>query len=147
MFREKLPIVVRNHIAEMSFTADTWKAVLTKADQVFDSNQAAEPRTQSVSAVTTTTTPEVAATTSSRGRGGGNRGRGRGRGNGGNRGGDTQASQPTTPAATGHKGPRHATAKGSNDKLCKLHYRWGENATYCAGPWKCPMKDIYKAPQ
>ena len=47
MFREKLPIVVRNHIAEMTFTTDTYKAILTKADQVFNSNQSAEPVTNS----------------------------------------------------------------------------------------------------
>ena len=43
MFRDALPIVVRNHIAELQFNKDTYKAIFTKADQVFDSNQATEP--------------------------------------------------------------------------------------------------------
>ena len=46
MFREKLPIVVRNHIAEMSFNKDTYKAIFTKADQVWDSNQSSVPLMQ-----------------------------------------------------------------------------------------------------
>merc|ERR1711923_444617 len=61
MFREKLPIVVRNHIAELSFNKDTYKAVLTKADQVWDSNKESEPLPRAVAAVTTSDTPQVAA--------------------------------------------------------------------------------------
>ena len=43
MFREKLPIVIRKHLAEMSFNKDTYKAIFLKADQVYDSNRASEP--------------------------------------------------------------------------------------------------------
>ena len=43
MFRESLPVVVRNHIADLPFTKDTYKDVFKKADQVWDSNRAAEP--------------------------------------------------------------------------------------------------------
>ena len=67
---------------------------------------------------------------------------------GGNNKGQTAAPTPTSTTTTaGNKGPRHATAKGDNDKLCRIHYRWGENGTYCAAPWKCPMKNVFKAPQ
>ena len=164
MYREALPVVVRNHIAEMEFTSATYKNVLKKSDQVFDSNSSNQPvrGPATVAAVSNQADQEVAAVRSARG--------GRGGGRGGNRGGRSQrgaangsgtyqapqtqsTTNSTTPApAAGagqaqNKGPRHATAKGSNDKLCKIHYRWGENATFCAAPWKCPMKDIYKTPQ
>ena len=92
--------------------------------------------------------PEVAAAKPARGN---NRGRGGSRGGRGGRGGQsntTSNSTSATPAqAKPNSGPRHATAQGENDKLCKIHYRWGVNANFCAGPWKCPMKDIFKAPQ
>ena len=157
MYREALPVVVRNHIAEMKFTKETHKEVFKKSDQVFDSNQSSQPirgSSASVAAVGNSSTSEVAAIKPQRGggRGRGNRGGGSGRGG---RGGTSNSSNSTTSQSAstsntsteGHKGPRHATAKGSNEKLCKIHYRWGENGTYCAAPWKCPMKDTYKAPQ
>ena len=144
--------MIRNHIAEMAFNKNTYKQVFTKSDQIYDSNQTHTVRgatAAAISAQPSQETPEVAATSSGRGRG---RGRGQSRSRGGG-----SSSTRTVPAANanqasttqnqGHKGPRHATAKGSNDKLCKIHYRWGENGSYCAAPWKCPMKDVYKSPQ
>ena len=154
MFREALPVVIRNHIAEMTFTKDTYLQIFRKCDQIYDSNQTTQVK-GSVAAVshstpTSTSDPEVAAI-----RGRGNRGgRGRGGGRGGRGGGSTTANAPPPPTTTtttttpkGNTGPKHATAKGDNDKLCKIHYKWGENGAYCAAPWKCPMKNIYKAPQ
>ena len=158
MYREALPVVVRNHIAELEFSSATYKKVFMKSDQVFDSNASSQPVRGS--AVATISNPqsdqEIAAVRSQRG-GRGGRGGFRGGARGGRGGGNPNAASPpaaaaptptapTTPA-TGNKGPRHATAKGSNDKLCRIHYRWGENGNFCAAPWKCPMKDIYKAPQ
>ena len=164
MYREALPVVIRNHIAEMEFTKDTYKEIFKKSDQVFDSNQSSQPVRGSVSvaAVSNPTqvlpTGEIAATTAQRGRGG--RGRGRGGNRGGGRGGATGSTSATNAASaasnnqttpststTSNKGPRHATARGDNEKLCKIHYKWGANGTFCAAPWKCPMKDVYKAPQ
>ena len=147
-------MVVRNHIAESTFSKETYKDIFKKSDQVFDSNQSTTPRGATVAAVgqPTPSEPEVSALRPQRGgaRGGrGNRGGGSSRGA---RGG--QANQPPNPTnASGNtntnqnKGPRHATAKGADDKLCKIHYKWGENSTYCAAPWKCPMKNVYKSPQ
>ena len=73
-------------------------------------------------------------------------------GNGNNSNKPTPSSSSSTPKPTtkpdqGNKGTRHPTAKGDNDKLCRMHFKWGENSLYCAAPWKCPMKAVYKAPQ
>ena len=38
MYRENLPVVVRNHVAEMHFNKDTYKDIFTTSDKVFDSN-------------------------------------------------------------------------------------------------------------
>ena len=155
MFREALPVVIRNHIAQLTFSKDNYLQIFTICDQIYDSNRDSEPAGQVAAVITNQpqpSTPEVAATTTSaRGRGNrgrGNRGnRGGGQNQGQGRGSNSNSTQNQTTPAEGHKGPKHATAKGSNDKLCKIHYRWGENGSYCAAPWKCPMKDIYKAPQ
>ena len=67
MFREKIPIIIRNHIADMPFNKDTFEAIFDKADQVFDSNRGSEPLdTPQVSAVVrsapvASSTPEQAA--------------------------------------------------------------------------------------
>ena len=132
-----------------------------KADQVWASNQAADPTPRpTVAAVkvdqTTESGGDVAAVSfRGRGRGCGQRG---GRGQGRGRGGNNNQSRSTTPnaAATAApstsssekpKGTRHPTAKGKDENLCKLHFNWGVNANYCAAPWKCPMKDQWTAPQ
>ena len=36
MFRGQLPVVIRNHISEMTFSKDTYKAVFAKADLVWN---------------------------------------------------------------------------------------------------------------
>ena len=162
MYRDAIPVVVRNHIAQLSFNKDTYQEIFTISDQVYDSNQAPD-RKPAVAAVDTyQNPPEVAAASipSSRRGGGANRGRGGNRGGGSRSNTNTNANtnsntnsntnantNSNTNSTGGNKGTRHATAKGSNDKLCKIHYRWGENGTYCAAPWKCPMKDVYRAPQ
>ena len=132
---------------ELKFSKETCKEMFTKSDQVFDSNQSGQPtRSATIAAVSAQAEPnqpEVAAVRPPR------RPKPQ-RGAGGNK--PTPPANTSKPAAatatpTAHKGPRHATAKGANEKLCKIHYRWGENGSYCAAPWKCPMKDTYKAPQ
>ena len=150
MYRDAIPVVVRNHIAEMEFNKDTYRQVFLKSDQVYDSNKSTQPvRAAAVAATSVQPTvqsnadPEVAAVKPPR----------KPKNNKGNNANTQQTpstSKPQTPAdapAAGHKGPRHATAKGDNEKLCRIHYKWGVNGTYCAAPWKCPMKNIYKAPQ
>ena len=71
MFREALPVVIRNHIAQLEFNKDTYLQIFKICDQVYDSNRSEDPR--SVAAVSVTnTTPEVAATSFNK------QGRGRG---------------------------------------------------------------------
>ena len=147
MYREAIPVVIRNHIAELQFNKDTYKQIFQKSDQVYDSNKTTQPVRRATVAATSaqpkqnsTLEPEVAAVKSPRPPKKNNKG--------GNNKGQTAAPTPTSTTTTaGNKGPRHATAKGDNDKLCRIHYRWGENGTYCAAPWKCPMKNVFKAPQ
>ena len=160
MYREKIPVVIRNHVAQLQFNKDTYMQIFTISDQIYDSNQSSEPMSngQAVAAVTSETkaTPEVAATSVRRPQR--NQRNQQNRGQNGNRGGNSNNSNRTStntnnnsstsqPATGQNKGPKHATARGDSDKLCKIHYRWGENGNFCAAPWKCPMKDIYKAPQ
>ena len=154
MFRENLPTVIRNHVSEMTFTKDTHKAIFQKADQVWASNQASEPAavarpTVAATAVATASAAKpasdpatVAAITTRR------------KPNKPNKNqqsttpkpASTNATASATPA-TKPKGTRHPTAKGKDENLCRIHFSWGINATYCAAPWKCPMKDQWKAPQ
>ena len=153
-FREKIPIVVRNHLADMPFNVNTYEAIFDKADQVWDSNRGSEPSsTPQVSATAAASTnQEVAAVQKGsqknknkggqRGQGNqnqsGQRGQGnqnqngQGRQNGQNQ--NTQTNKPAKPAL-------------NDDKLCKIHAKWKENATFCAAPWGCRMKDVYRAPQ
>ena len=155
MYREALPVVIRNHIAEMPFTKDTYKDVFKKSDQIFDSNKTTTIKTAAtVASVTPSDSSEVAATKPQRGgfRGGrGYRGGGRGGRGGGAQNSNTNSNPPpataTTTTSNSNKGTRHATAKGDSEKLCKIHFKWGENGSYCAAPWKCPMKSVFKAPQ
>ena len=141
-FRGQLPVVIRNHISEMTFSKDTYKAVFAKADQVWASNQAPEPNPRAtVAAVQSNlsdTTTEVAAVGQGRGQ---PRGRAPSRGaqrtqrggRGGGRGGSTNQSTPTNPTSSitskPHKGTKHPTAKGKDDSLCKIHFACGVNAT------------------
>ena len=160
MYREAIPIVIRNHIAEMTFNKDTYKQILQKSDQIYDSNQSSNPvKGAAVAAVSSSQEPEVAAIRprANRGGRGGNRGGNRGGGRGGtssttssssSSASSTSAQPASSSTGSGQgRGPRHATAKGDSDKLCKIHFKWGENGSYCAAPWKCPMKNVYKAPQ
>ena len=146
MFREALPVVVRNHIAEMSFNKDTYKAIFTKADQIFDSNQGAEPlppSTRSVAATDTNNT-SVAAVQKSQKNKKNNKGQ-KGQ-SGQNQGQSQNTSGQTTQKENGSpKPPKKPTINAEN--LCKIHAKWKDNATFCAAPWGCKMKNVYRAPQ
>ena len=141
MFQEQLPITVRNHISDMTFSKDTYKAIFAKADQVWSSNQAPEPPSVSrptVAAIKPESVPTPSAETAALGK-------------------NKKPKKPATPSPATTtttttkppkpKGTRHPTAKGKDEALCRIHFSWGVNATYCAAPWKCPMKDTWKAPQ
>ena len=154
MYREQLPITVRNHIAELSFNKDTYKQVFTTSDKVHASNQSTQPvRATTLAAVShqpaQNSAAEVAAVTGARNK---NQRNNKGGGGGAQKPNNTanpqtQTQPKTQPETKPNKGTRHATAKGADDKLCRIHFKWGINGSYCAAPWKCPMKDIFKAPQ
>ena len=162
MFREQLPVVIRNHISEMKFSKDTYRAIFAKADQVWASNQAAEPTpSRSVAAVTAPApaaegSSDVAAVSfKNKGK---NKNKNQNRpnqgqqnsqnrqvqGQAGKNKGQGQQNQGQNQGGQAQK-PRHPTAKGEN--LCRIHTKWGVNATFCAAPWQCPMKDQWTAPQ
>ena len=141
MFREKLPIVVRNHIAELSFNKDTYKAVLTKADQVWDSNKESEPLPRAVAAVTTSDTPQVAAVQKSpnfqgsqKNKNNKNSNQGQNKGQKNQNKGQNKQDSPPTP-------------KVNEESLCRIHAKWKNDANFCAAPWACKMKNVYRAPQ
>ena len=142
MFREALPVVVRNHIAELSYNKDTYKDVFTKADQVYDSNRAAEPLPRQVAAIakptsSTTTTPEVAAV------------QGSSKGKNKNKNKAQNQNQSQTNTNTGQNGNKKADQKSgvNEENLCRMHAKWKNDANFCSAPWKCKMKNIWKEPQ
>ena len=148
MFREKIPIIIRNHIADMPFNKDTYETIFDKADQVWDSNRADEPlpnrqvaATTPASAQTVQKGQEVAAV-QNKSNGGqknkNNKGQNKGQSNKGNQSG--QNSQKDQ----GQSAPK---PKVNDDNLCRIHAKWKENATFCAAPWACRMKNVWKAPQ
>ena len=128
IWRRSLPSVVRNQIADMDFTAATYKAVFDKADSVWTSNAASTPV---VAALAKNDPSEVAAASFRGGRGGrggfrGGRG-GQSRG-GGNQGGGTSQT------------PRHSDNVPAG--ACKLHKKFGKAAWKCADRHSCPWRDF-----
>ena len=168
LWKRQLPASVKSHIAGMKFDKDTFKEVLQHADDVHASNTPSAS-VAAVRLVTASAPPpasldetqpalpypaaEVAA--ASRGRGGrggrGNRG-GRG-GRGGNRGGgQSNGSQSGGQSGSGataaggqsrHKGPKHPDLPPGEWTGCRLHYRWGKQAHFCAEPATCPWKNVF----
>ena len=144
MYREALPVVVRNHIAEMPFNKDSFKDVFTKSDQVFDSNKASDNSSRPVASVSTPATAqsEVAAVqgqSKNKGQNNKNKNKNKGQGQGKNNGQSGGQKNGQGEAAT--KTPIN------DDGHCRIHAKWKENATFCAAPWGCKMKNVYKAPQ
>ena len=142
LWKRQLSSSVRAGIAHCTFNADTAKATMQLADDIWASN----PAPQSVAAVLDETqpaipyaTPEVAAI---RGRGG--RG-GRGRGGRGGRGGQRGAANNGSGTSSGpkHKGTKHPDLPQGEWKGCSMHFRWGRSAHFCSEPSSCPRKDIF----
>ena len=156
MFREKIPVIIRNHIADMPFNKDTYEAVFDKADQVWDSNRSSEPlnggqvaaiKATPSNASSTSTQQEVAAVQrknqrNNKNQNGQNQNNNRnqnqrgqnGQSQSGQNGQNSQGTRPPKPAI-------------NDDNLCRIHAKWKENANFCAAPWGCRMKNVYKAPQ
>ena len=60
MYRDAIPVVVRNHIAEEEFNKDTYVRIFKASDKVYASNQGPDPKPP-VAAVTAANQQEVAA--------------------------------------------------------------------------------------
>ena len=140
MFREALPILIRNHIADMPFTADTYEAVFDKADQVFDSNQGTEPVTHKSVAAVSSNSSEVAALQKNKQQ----KNKGQYKGNNNGQSNNTGGQKAQTPTSSSSKPSK---PKVNEDNLCRIHAKWKDNATFCAAPWACRMKNVWKAPQ
>ena len=39
------------------------------------------------------------------------------------------------------------TPKVNDETLCRIHAKWKNDANFCAAPWACKMKNVYRAPQ
>ena len=147
MFREALPVVVRNHIAQKPFNKDTYKDIFKEADKVFDSNQGAEPvaATRSVAstkAIVTQTSSEVAAVynkSQKKNKNANNSGQAVQNGNQG------QSNKNQKPQNGQNSQPKKKNL--SEDGLCNMHKKWKAEANFCSAPWGCKMKDVWKAPQ
>ena len=146
MFKDALPIAVRNHIAEKKFTAENYKEVFKSADQVFDSNSASEPVRQ-VAAVTKD--PEVAAVQSQFKKQKKDKNKGQGNQNGQKGQNGQNSSKPNSTNQGQGTSDQNKPKKPviSDEGLCKIHQKWRNDATFCAAPWGCKMKNIYRAPQ
>jgi hypothetical protein len=150
MFREKIPVLIRNHLADMTFNVDTYEAIFDKADQIWNSNRGSEPQQAAVSSDSAKSSATEVSAIQRRGQnqnqqrgqgqrqrnrnGQGNSGQGNSGQNRGNQGGEKESS-------TAPKSPVN------EDKLCKIHAKWKDNANFCAAPWACRMNNVWKAPQ
>ena len=153
IFREAIPIIIRNHIADMAFNADTYEAVFDKADQVWNSNKGSEPLpSKQVAAVSRNGSPEVAAVQKGQNsqknkNQNGQRGQGQGQGGQRGQGNQNQGGQNQKNGQNQNNQARPTKPALNEDKLCRIHAKWKDNATFCAAPWGCRMKDVYRAPQ
>ena len=139
LFREKIPIVVRNHIADMPFNANTYEAVFDKADQVYESNQGCDPVSERQT--TTVAATEVASVQRSQKPSKKNKNKSQKSQNVQGQSNSGQSDQK------GQDGQAKTKALVNEEKLCRIHAKWKEEANFCAAPWGCKMKNIYKAPQ
>ena len=139
IWRKSLPTVVRNHIADMEFSAASFKQVFDSADNVWASNGA-------VTVAAVTKDPQEVAAAS---RGGGGRGSARGRGNRGNRGGGNRGGGSGTQGGgqqnsgqnrNQDRGPRHQDQPPFS--ACRVHWLHGKGAWFCADRHNCPWRDF-----
>ena len=138
----QLPVNIRAHISDMDFTADTYKSVFEKADQVYLSAKqvsiaaVARPNLdETLPAFSQQNQPSQAAAIQRNrgGRGGRNRS-GTSRG-GGNQNNSTKA-QSQESSKNQSRGPRHSSMPPED--CCSRHYRHGADAWYCLAPLTCP---------
>ena len=138
IWSNQLPINIRAHISNMTFTKETYKSVFEAADRVFNS---AKQVNVAVTAVTTSShdetlpafsqqnqpSAEVAAMAVKNKQNKGGSGTGKKNKNNKNK----KDKKP--------RGPRHASLPP--EACCDRHYVHGDQAWYCLAPLTCPWKD------
>ena len=133
MWRSKLPVNVRNAVADMDIGGGNLDATLRKADAVFASDQG----TTKLNAYTKSNGGRGAAGSASRGRGASGRGyRGRGGQSRGGATGGQQNQQGANKMDKSNWGPKHAD--GPPDTVCAHHWKHGKSAYFCKRPHSCP---------
>ena len=130
----QLPLTVRSHIANMEFTAGTYKDVFKAADKVFLSTKATE-LSAGVAAITTTPTDDTAEVAAMKPKNKNqNRGTRRGSGGGGNSNNNNASSNK----------PQNSNSNKSSsapNTCCSNHKKWADQAWYCLAPLTCPWKN------
>ena len=169
-WKRNLPTDVKQHIADMPFTADNFNNIMKSADNAFGSTRPAKI-TPAIAAVVPSTPPadpsldqafhpampwpqhptEIAAYGQrggqrGRGRGAGGRAqRGQGRGGGQNRGQSSRGDRGQgVSRGSGH--PRHKTQRHADQppfESCFRHWTFGKQAHFCQEPASCPWKDVW----
>ena len=145
MWIKNLPTYLRAHISGMPFNINTYKDVMTKADECWLSHKQETPTVAAIKAENAAAladsndleNPAVAAIKAARG--GANA---RGRGQRGGRGGQGGRGARGGRGGRGGRqlGPRHPQAvEGS----CYVHHQYGPEAWSCADRHNCPMRDIF----
>ena len=119
----QLPVQIRAHISNMTFSAATYKGVFEAADQVYLSSQqvqvaaVATPRSldETMPAFASQNQPQVAAVSSKKPKK------------------NKKNNKPDKPKK------KHASVPDSlADKLCGRHYSHGDQAWFCLAPLTCP---------
>ena len=149
MFREKIPILIRNHLADMKFNKDTYEAIFDKADMIWNSNRDSEPQQAAVSSSTSKNTgSEVAAVQKNNSQKNKNKNQNRqNQGGQGQKGNQVQGGQSGQPGQSGQNQNKSSKSPVNEESLCKMHAKWKDNANFCAAPWACKMKNVWRAPQ
>ena len=146
IWSNQLPVQIRAHISQRTFTKETYKEVFEAADQVFNSSKqvsvAAMALDETLPAFTAQNQPSQVAAVGRGNRGGqsgtarGANQRGRGRGGRASRGGGR--GKP--------RGPRHSSMPP--EACCDRHYVHGDQAWYCLAPLTCPwVSKVTAAPK
>ena len=155
MFREKIPILIRNHLADMKFNKDTYEQIFDKADMVWNSNRSAEPQQAALSSESTKSVSNEVSAVQRSGQRNKNQNSQRNKNQGQNRGGQSGQNR----SSVGHSGQNQSKPDQgqqnqgqkkpviSDEGLCRIHQKWKNDATFCAAPWGCKMKNVYKSPQ
>ena len=139
LFQEKIPLYLKNSLADEILTADSLQRIADRADNSWNANQG-DAQVAEVVASTPKTTSETASEVAAVGRGRGNfrgfRG-GRGRGNG--RGGQSNPAKANYDPKNDPRGKRHESNPPWNS--CKAHWLHADKAWTCQSPLTCPLKD------